>query len=234
MQISGWSLFCISVTNILVIFENWSQSLWNRGWRSQNKWKRFCRNKRWVGSCNITDSNKHKWPSRISPKMPGWAKYSRTHLEPCLKWDWDHHTNMSRAHNPWQSIKDLGTNPLCLGNVDQRQPIWPEPCPGQPPWWQPCWRSSDRFVVANCYWVVDHLGVVHHHGVVHHLSVVRHHDDHGVSGFHCFPPCADQTLTSVAQYWFSTPESQHYSQRLFFRLNPMILRQKVDKKRKRR
>ena len=23
-----------------------------------------------------------------------------------------------------QSIKDLGTNPLCLGNVDQRQPIW--------------------------------------------------------------------------------------------------------------
>ena len=37
-----------------------------------------------------------------------------------------------------QSIKDLGTNPLCLGNVDQRQPIWPEPCPGQPPWRQPC------------------------------------------------------------------------------------------------
>ena len=93
MQISGWSLFCISVTNILVIFENWSQSLWNRSWRSQNKRKRFCRNKRWVGSCNITDSNKHKWPSRISPKMPGWAKYSRTHLEPCLKWDWDHPTN---------------------------------------------------------------------------------------------------------------------------------------------
>ena len=45
------------------------------------------------------------------------------------------------AHNSAtlrQSIKDLGTNPLCLGNVDQRQPIWPEPCPGQPPWRQPC------------------------------------------------------------------------------------------------
>ena len=144
MQILGWSLFCISVRNILVIFENWSQSLWNRSWRSNNKWKRFCRNKRWVGSCNITDSNKHKWPSRISSKMPGWAKYSRTHLEPCLKWDWDHHTNMSRAHNStnlWQSIENLGTNPLCLGKVD---------CP--------------KFSAINLSG--QSLDLVNHHGVV--------------------------------------------------------------------
>ena len=163
MQILGWSLFCISVRNILVIFENWSQSLWNRSWRSNNKWKRFCRNKRWVGSCNITDSNKHKWPSRISSKMPGWAKYSRTHLEPCLKWHWDHHTSMSRARNSanlWQSIKNIGYTlswefwpPKNLRN----QHIWPEPCPCQEPWrcHQPCWLSSDRFGVANCYWVFD-------------------------------------------------------------------------------
>ena len=131
MQISGWSLFCISVRNILVIFENWSQYLWNRSWRSLNKWKRFCRNKRWVGSCNITDSNKHKWPSRISPKMPGWAKYSRTHLEPCLKWHWDHHTSMSRARNSanlWQSIKNIGYTLSWefwpLKNF-RDQPIWP-------------------------------------------------------------------------------------------------------------
>ena len=60
--------------------------------------------KRWVESCNIRDSNKHKWPSRISSKMPCCsAKYSRTHLELCLNW-------VSEHKNPQPQMALCGEN----------------------------------------------------------------------------------------------------------------------------
>ena len=60
-------------------------------WHSKEDSEEKGKYKRWVESCNIRDGNKHKWPSRISPKITCCsAKYSRTHSELCLNWVWEH------------------------------------------------------------------------------------------------------------------------------------------------
>ena len=223
MQISGWSLFCILVRNILVIFENWSQYIWNRSWRSLNKWKDFVATKGgWeVVTLQIAiNINGHRGYPRKCPAEQNiqehiWSRvWSGTEI---IIQTWAVHTTLQIFGNPLKILEQIHSVLGKLVAQNFQRPIFL----ARALTWSITTALSlsfDCFGVENCHWVVDHFGVVHH-------PCVR--------GFHCFPPCADQTLTSVAQYWFSTPESQHCSQRLLLILNPMILRQKAEKKKTR-